>query len=221
MSRARLSACARVSRSVSDCCSMDCIGLSSPTSALCRSCCNDGFVPGRERPRSSCCRSCCFSRVGPTSRRRIAVIDTGCRKRDSERRVEPKRSLTSYVNRCVAGSKPRTKRSDWLGWITCPHPRMSSSPWMSRSSPPSGFCTWNDSVARCGRPIFTGLKEIDRFADVVHGPVHELRAASRPSCDARQRRASGVALASSDVMPAASVGSVVAAGSKTNARSLP
>jgi len=44
-----------------------------------------------------------------------------------------------------------------------------------------GFDTFSDRFMRCGRRSLSGLKPIDRFALLTHGPWQLLRAASVPS----------------------------------------
>jgi GAF domain-containing protein len=74
------------------------------------------------------------------------------------------------------------------------------------------FDTEKLSVARCGSRTLSGLNEMFRFALDVHGPVHELRCASLPSCDIRQSRAAPVLVANRSRIEAASAWSAVVAG---------
>ena len=53
----------------------------------------------------------------------------------------------------------------------------------------------------------------------VHGPRQLLRVAIRPSCFSRHARAASDVLVEQPRIPAASAGSAVVAGAKTNARS--
>src|SRR4029079_4951762 len=121
----------------------------------------------------------------------------------------PKRGLTSYRKRFCVLSKPRTYISVGSTNVVSPQTCRLLWPCRRRSAAPSGLETEKLSVARCGSLTLSGLNEMLRFAFVVHGPVHEFRAASVRSCDWRHSRAAPVLLSISDRIAVASAGSAV------------
>ncbi len=101
-------------------------------------------------------------------------------------RFAPKRGFTVYWYCCVAGSKPCTKSSVGSANDGAPHPCRLFEPWMSASSPVSGFAMPSEIVARSGTTLIAcDTSETRRLSVVYHGPWQLLRPAIVPSCFSR------------------------------------
>src|SRR3989454_5404158 len=101
-----------------------------------------------------------------------------------------------------------------------PHPCRLAAPCSHSSSPPSRLTVSRDTVRRRAGPKYAGRQLIWKSSAGCHGPVQELRPATRLSWCPRQSRTAGGAVASSARIPVATEESDAVAGSNTNARSL-
>src|SRR5438552_11939020 len=99
-----------------------------------------------------------------------SVTRNGLRVPVLDRRVSPKRELTSYLYRFVVGSKPRTVSSDGSEKPDCPHPCSFELPCSSSSSPAGKFVSDKLSVTRFCIPSFSGLSVTTALVVAVHGP---------------------------------------------------
>src|SRR5438132_1615236 len=170
--------------------------------------------------RRSDARSRSRMRLGPRVRRASRPIWKGTVTPPFPALLAPKRPLTAYRNRAVAGSNPRTYSSTGSGADAYPHPCRLPAPWSHSSSPPIRFTVSTESVSRRSSPNQAGRQLSCRSNDGCHGPAHEFRAATRASCLTRHRRTApgASAIRVRIAFPTAVSGAV--AGTKMNARSL-
>src|SRR2546425_9405462 len=158
--------------------------------------------------------------LGPRVRRASRPIWKGTVTPPFPALLAPKRPLTAYRNRAVAGSNPRTYSSTGSGADAYPHPCRLPAPWSHSSSPPIRFTVSTESVSRRSSPNQAGRQLSCRSNDGCHGPAHEFRAATRASWLTRHRRTAPGASAIRVRIAFPTPVSGAVAGTKMNARSL-